>query len=61
MKHSEIKTKSETDLKKLLSEKLEVQRTCLFRVKADEKNTKLHKNTRKDIARIKTAYNEKAN
>lgn len=55
MKKTDFKTKSETELKKLLAEKREVLTKFKFGISGSRtKNVKEGKNTRRDIARILT-------
>ncbi|MFA6253993.1 MAG: 50S ribosomal protein L29 [Candidatus Paceibacterota bacterium] len=59
MKKIDIKTKSETELKKLLIEKREVLSKFKFGISGSRtKNVKEGKNTRRDIARILTNLNK---
>lgn len=58
MKKIDLKTKSETDLKKLLGEKKESLAKFKFGISGSRtKNVKEGRNTRRDIARILTALN----
>jgi ribosomal protein L29 len=58
MKKTDFKTKSETELKKLLTEKREALSKFKFGISGSRtKNVKEGKNTRRDIARILTALN----
>jgi len=58
MKKLDLKTKSESELKKLLVEKREVLSKFKFGISGSRtKNVKEGKNTRRDIARILTNLN----
>jgi ribosomal protein L29 len=59
MKKIDYKTKSETELKKLLDEKREALSKFKFGISGSRtKNVKEGKNTRRDIARILTILNK---
>lgn len=58
MKKTDFKTKSETELKKLLAEKKETLMKFKFGISGSRtKDVKEGKNTRRDIARIMTVLN----
>lgn len=58
MKKTDFKTKSETELKKLLTEKRDALAKFKFGISGSRtKNVKEGKNTRRDIARIITVLN----
>jgi len=59
MKKTDFKTKSEDELKKLLTEKREALSKFRFGISGSRtKNVKEGKNTRRDIARILTILNK---
>ena len=59
MKKLDLKTKSEAELKKLLTEKREALSKFKFGISGSRtKNVKEGKNTRRDIARILTNLNK---
>jgi large subunit ribosomal protein L29 len=62
MKSKEIKGKNKADLQKLLSEKRQALHGFRFGIAGSKvRNMKEGKNIRKDIARIMTEMNSKAN